>query len=75
MKEIDATGLACPAPVLLTRNTIEEESPDEIQVVVDNHASAENVSRFLTSSNYAVSRKREGDNFLVLGKLDRKSVV
>ena len=39
MKEIDARGLACPAPVLQTKTAIEEANPNVIKVIVDNEAS------------------------------------
>jgi len=46
-KEIDCRGLACPAPVLQTKEALEREHPNVIKVVVDNEASKENVSRFM----------------------------
>ena len=62
MKEIDARGLACPAPVLQTKNAIEEENLNSIEVLVDNEASRQNVSRFLKSQGFEVSvQEREGD--------------
>ncbi len=68
MKTIDCRGLACPAPVLKTKNTIETESLDEIVVFVDNEAAKENVSRFLGSQDFEVSVTPEGDAFRVSGK-------
>ena len=47
MKEIDARKLACPAPVLATKEAIENEHPDSLQVIVDNDAARQNVFRFL----------------------------
>jgi hypothetical protein len=35
MKEIDARGLACPAPVLQTKATLQEEKPGSVKVIVD----------------------------------------
>ena len=68
MKEIDARGLACPAPVLQTKNAIEEEDLNSIEVLVDNEASKQNVSRFLKSQGFEVSvQEREGD-FHVTGR-------
>jgi len=43
MKEIDARGLACPAPVLQAKNAIEEEKINSIEVLVDNEAGKQNV--------------------------------
>ena len=68
MKEIDARGLACPAPVLQAKNAIEEENLNSIEVLVDNEASRQNVSRFLKSQGFEVSvQEREGD-FHVTGR-------
>jgi selenium metabolism protein YedF len=46
-KSIDAKGLACPQPVILTRKAVASGEADEIEVTVDNDAAKENVSRFL----------------------------
>lgn len=68
MKEIDARGLACPAPVLQTKNAIEEEKLNSIKILVDNEASMQNVSRFLKSKGFEASvQEREGD-FHVTGR-------
>lgn len=55
-KVIDACGLACPAPVLLVKDAVEEAQEAQMAVLVDNAGSAENVSRFLTSKGYAVKQ-------------------
>ena len=68
MKTIDCRGLACPAPVLRTKDTIEAEGLDEIAVLIDNEAARENVSRFLGSQNFEVAVNQEGDTIQVIGK-------
>jgi len=68
MKTIDCRGLACPAPVLTAKKSIEEEGLDELTVLVDNEASKINVSRFLESQNFTVSASQEDDGFHVTGK-------
>ncbi|MFU8769798.1 MAG: sulfurtransferase TusA family protein, partial [Desulfotignum sp.] len=45
--EIDARGLACPQPVLKTKQVVEQSRPVKMTVRVDNEAAVENVSRFL----------------------------
>jgi selenium metabolism protein YedF len=67
MKEIDARGLACPAPVLQTKTVVENEAATNIKVLVDNPAARENVSRFLSSRGYAVEAGSQGDDFFVMG--------
>ena len=46
-KTLDARGLACPAPVLMTKDAVEKDRLDTVEVIVDNEAAKENVSRFL----------------------------
>ncbi len=54
-KTIDARGLSCPQPVLMTLDEIKKSGADEIIVRVDNEASKENVSRAATSRGWAVT--------------------
>ena len=42
MKKVDAAGLSCPEPVILTKRAIEDQ-PKELEVTVDNNVSKENV--------------------------------
>lgn len=69
MKEVDARGLACPAPVLQTKAAIEEKNADELKVLVDNEASRQNVCRFLESNGYQTFIDQQEDCFLITGKL------
>ena len=68
-KEIDCRGLACPAPVLQTKEALEKDRPNVIKVVVDNEASKQNVSRFMKSQNLEVTIKQEGTDFHIIGKI------
>ncbi len=66
-KMIDARGLACPAPVLMVKDVVETETPAGIEVIVDNEASRENVSRYLESQDFSVNAARAGDDFKFYG--------
>ena len=57
---IDARGLACPHPVVLTKKALEEA--DEVTTIVDNETAKENVSRLAASQGCQVSieEKEEG---------------
>ena len=70
MKEIDARGLACPAPVLQTKGAIEKEKPDSIRVVIDNAAAQQNVQRFLESEGFLTRLEQDGDDYRVIGSCD-----
>jgi selenium metabolism protein YedF len=67
MKEIDARGLACPAPVLRTKATLQEENLNRVKIVVDNAAAQQNVQRFLESQGFQASLEQNGADFLVIG--------
>jgi selenium metabolism protein YedF len=61
-KIVDCRGLACPQPVLRTREALAEtERP--LLVIVDNEGSSANVSRFAESRGARVSLAREGADF------------
>ena len=58
---LDCSGLACPQPVITTKRAVESEGPRRLQILVDNQAALENVSRFLSSNGYApMSISQEG---------------
>ena len=52
MKSVDARKLACPKPVLLTKEAISVESTNQVEVIVDNSAALENVKRFLSKFGF-----------------------
>ena len=67
MKEIDARGLTCPAPVLHTKATLQEEKPAAVKVIVDNGASQQNVQRFLESQGFQTALQQQGPDYIVIG--------
>jgi len=46
--------MACPAPVITTKRTLEEAGGEIIQIIVDPGAARENVTRFAVSRGYTV---------------------
>ena len=68
---IDCRGLACPAPVLQTKEAIENGHPKTLSVVVDNEAAKENVSRFFKSQNFEVTVLEEGSDFHIIGSMNK----
>lgn len=71
-KAIDCRGLACPAPVLKTKELVEQEHPENIVVTVDNEAARQNVTRFLEYQDFVVSTHEEGTDFHVMGHVGEK---
>lgn len=60
-KTIDARGLSCPQPVLMTLAEIRTGKENAIVIRVDNDASKENVSRAAASRGWAVAEIDEND--------------
>ena len=59
---IDAKGLSCPQPVILTINEIKKGSDPEIVVLVDTETSRENVSRAAESHGCSIEDVAAEDN-------------
>jgi selenium metabolism protein YedF len=70
MKEIDARGLGCPAPVLQTKAVLQEENQRRVRVVVDNAGAQQNVRRFLESQGFGTVLEQVGTDFVVNGSCD-----
>ncbi len=56
---INACGLSCPQPVLLTMNAI-KDNQSFINVLVDNNCACENVQRLAANKGYQIEIKQSG---------------
>ncbi|MCK9274944.1 MAG: sulfurtransferase TusA family protein [Syntrophales bacterium] len=52
--KIDARGLSCPQPVLMTLHAIKTEKADEIEILTDTETSKENVVRSAARQGWSV---------------------
>ncbi len=64
VKIVDASGLSCPQPVILTRKAI-QEGKFPIRVLVDTGTSRDNVSRMAQSQGCKVTVEAKGDGFVL----------
>ncbi len=60
---VDARGLSCPEPVLLTLEAIKKLGKGEVEVLVDTDTSRENVSRAANSMGWQVAELIKEENF------------
>ena len=74
MEKLDLRGKGCPIPVIETKNFLESKHVDQIEIVIDNPVSCENVRRFLGSRGYATTVLQEGGLYRVEGVLEEISV-
>ena len=64
--EVDAKGLACPQPVVMTKNALGEIEKGEVVVTVDSEVARENVKRMAESEGCSVSIEYQGDDIYSL---------
>jgi tRNA 2-thiouridine synthesizing protein A len=63
---VDARGLSCPQPVLMTMEKIKKVKKGEIAILVDTDTSKENVSRAATSKGWRVKNiKPDGTGYKI----------
>ena len=57
---VDARGVNCPQPVILTKRVMDENRGEEIITLVDNPTALENVSKLATSQGYDFTIEAQG---------------
>ena len=67
-KKIDCRGMACPLPVVNTKNVIEQMHTDDVLTVfVDNEIAVQNLQRFAAHKGYpATAEKKNEKEFSVI---------
>jgi selenium metabolism protein YedF len=66
MSVIDCRGLACPQPVMTTKQALDQLKEGELLVLVDNAVSCNNVERFAQSQGCSVEVGQRGEDFSLL---------
>jgi TusA-related sulfurtransferase len=69
-EKIDARGLSCPQPVILTNKKIKELGKGVFEVLVDTDTSKENVSRLAQQSGWYVEVNRVDKDYRLVLKKD-----
>jgi selenium metabolism protein YedF len=64
-KPLDCRGLACPNPVIKTKELIDQGDVQQLTVLVDNPAAQENVGRFLQRAGFEVQVEENQGTFTV----------
>jgi len=64
MKTIDARGLSCPEPVLVTKKAIQQELP--VTILVDQQVAVENIVRFAHKEGLNGVAKTVDNHFSIL---------
>ena len=68
--KIDARGLSCPQPVILTNRKIKEMGKGVFEILVDTDTSRENISRLAQQTGWDVEVKKVDANYCLVLKKD-----
>ncbi len=69
VETVDATGLSCPQPALMTRDALRRQEAGVVEVLVDTSTSRDNVVRVARSAGWeAKVAERAGGFRVVLSK-------
>ena len=74
MLEVNAIGLVCPVPVIMTKkalNTIEE---GEVSVLVDNETAKENLEKLAKEMGYSYVSSKKDENLQIIIKKSSKKI-
>lgn len=63
MKTIDCRNMPCPAPVITAKKALESSLSEEIELLVDEGAARENVTRFAVARGCSVEEKQLDKGF------------
>lgn len=75
MKTLDCRGLACPKPVIMTKKEIEAMQGGELEVIVDNTAAKENVSKFVKNLGMEYEIKEIDNLYHIVVKKSGEDIV
>lgn len=65
-KEVDARGLLCPEPVLMTKRVLDTVDSGTVRVIVSNNAARENVSRLAENKGWRIEVTEQGEDILLV---------
>lgn len=61
MKTIDARGLSCPQPAMMTQQALQRMTGGTVEVLVDSGTSRDNVARMAQHAGWRVQITQEAD--------------
>ena len=65
-EQIDARGLSCPQPVVLTRNKMKEMGKGNFKVIVETGTSRDNITRLANNEGWNIEVQDQGGEFLLI---------
>jgi TusA-related sulfurtransferase len=64
-EQIDARGLSCPQPVVITKNRMDKVGSGVIEVTVDTATARDNITRLAENQGWRVEVQERGEDYLL----------
>lgn len=64
-KTVDARGLSCPQPVILTKKAMEAQGGESLTAIVNSTTALENVSKLAKSQGYSFQVEENDDDYYI----------
>lgn len=73
-KEVNARGLECPKPVIMTKKALDDKNNDVVVTIIDNEVAKENVSKLAKSLGYkySVDKGKENEYYITITKREEE---
>ncbi|AFS79557.1 SirA-like protein [Gottschalkia acidurici 9a] len=65
---VDARGRSCPEPVMMTKNALESNSKEELNIMVDSRTAVDNIERYVKKEGYNMDTKENGEDYILTVK-------
>jgi tRNA 2-thiouridine synthesizing protein A len=65
IERIDARGLSCPQPVVLTKSFIDKTGSGEFEIIVDTGTARDTITRLAGNCGWAVAVRNDGDDSIL----------
>lgn len=75
VKNIDARGMGCPKPVIMTKKELDLLGKGTITTIVDNEIAKENISKLASSLGYSFDIEEKDEDFYISINKDGVSTV
>lgn len=69
-EKIDARGLSCPQPVILTHKKVKEMGKGIVEVLVDTDTARENITRLAEQTGWNVEVNKSGEDYCLILQKD-----
>lgn len=64
-EQIDARGLSCPQPIVITKKKMDELGGGIIEIIVDTATSRDNIERMAQNQGWRVAIRESGDSYIL----------